>query len=86
MVQLCEYDVLYSIVLLTERGAGGRLTNKNKWGGEGKKYNTLSTKNEVLMEWKFINSVTIQLGGEGNQNFRCNKLKQNITSCANIFI
>jgi hypothetical protein len=35
------------------------------WGGK-----EVSTKNKVLMEWSFINSVTIQFGGDGNQNFR----------------
>ena len=37
MVQLCEYDVLYSIVLLNQKG-DGRFTKKHKWGREGKKY------------------------------------------------
>jgi hypothetical protein len=33
------------------------------WGGE-----EVSTKYKVLMEWKFINSLTIQLGGSAKEN------------------
>lgn len=51
---------------------GGRrpVTNKNKhkWGrpgGEGK----------LIMEWEFINSVTIQLAKIVFQNFLCEEIK-----------
>ena len=55
--------LLYCIAYLEGGPAAGWPINTG-WRGK-----EVSTKYKVLMGWKFINSVTIQLGGEGNQNF-----------------
>jgi len=56
--------------VLTRKGGWRPVTNKNKhkWGrpgGEGK----------LIMEWEFINSVTIQLAKIVFQNFLCKEIK-----------
>jgi len=65
-----ECCCIFLFRVLTRKGGGRRpVTNKNKhkWGrpgGGGK-----------LMEWEFINSVTIQLAKIVFQNFLCEEIK-----------
>ena len=59
--------VFFLFRVLTRKGGRRPVTNKNKHGrpgGEGK-----------LMEWEFINSVTIQLAKIVFQNFLCDEIK-----------
>jgi hypothetical protein len=70
-VVLRSVVVFFYFVCLHTRKEGRRpVTNKNKhkWGrpgGEGK----------LIMEWEFINSVTIQLAKIVFQNFLCKEIK-----------
>ena len=51
--------------VLTRKGGRRPVTNKGRPGGEGK----------LIMEWEFINSVTIQLAKIVFQNFLCEEIK-----------
>jgi hypothetical protein len=60
-VEECCGIILFCV--LTRKG--GRRRDVGSAGGEGK----------LIMEWEFINSVTIQLAKIVFQNFLCNEIK-----------
>ena len=57
-------------VLYPEGGGPAASDNKNKHKG-----GRVGREGKLIMEWEFINSVTIQLAKIVSQNFRCNEIK-----------